>query len=254
MRNASHDPLHYAASFAFIAWPHPALPGHYWPALVPGWTLNYEMFFYLLVGAALLLPRRFRVSAIAAALIVAVLIGFIGHSGILSFYTNPILLEFLLGLLIGLAFDPRQPTRASHYVVCLAGIALFAWTGRHEDEGNRLLTWGLPLALAAFGAINISLPRANVLVRTLSTLGDASYSIYLSQFIVLPAAALVMARLLPALQGPIAATCFVVGVIGIAVLAGVATYYLVEKPMLRASTGLLARNQRSAARPTVAQW
>jgi peptidoglycan/LPS O-acetylase OafA/YrhL len=25
-----------------------------WPALVPGWTLNYEMFFCLLVGVTLL--------------------------------------------------------------------------------------------------------------------------------------------------------------------------------------------------------
>jgi exopolysaccharide production protein ExoZ len=255
MRNASHDPLHFAASFAFIAWPHPAMPEHFWPALVPGWSLNYEMLFYLLVGCALALRRSFRVPFIGGALVVAVLAGrVLQPTGLLAFYTNSILLEFLLGLLIGMAFDPGHRTRALDYVLCVAGLGLFVFVGPYETESNRLLTWGLPLALFALGAINIALPRRNVIVRSLGLIGDASYSIYLTQFIVLPPAALLLAHVLPDLHGVLPSFVFVVAVIVVAVLVGITSFYLLEKPMLRASTGLLARKQRSAARPTVAEW
>jgi exopolysaccharide production protein ExoZ len=255
MRNASHDPLHFAASFAFIAWPHPAMPEHFWPALVPGWSLNYEMFFYLLVGCALLLRRSFRVPFIGGALLVAVVAGLLLQpTGILAFYTNSILLEFLLGLLIGMAFDPGHRTRGLDYALCLAGLGLFVLVGPYETEANRLLTWGLPLALAAVGAINIAMPRTNGLVRKLGLIGDASYSIYLTQFIVLPPTAMLLARVLPDLHGVFASFVFVVAVIAVAVLVGIASYSVLEKPMLRASTSLLTRNQRNAARPTVAEW
>jgi len=43
-------------SFVFIACPRPN--GGYAPALEVGWSLNYEMFFYLCFAVALLLPRR----------------------------------------------------------------------------------------------------------------------------------------------------------------------------------------------------
>jgi len=55
------------------------------------------MLFYLLVAASLALPRKARVPLIACALFSLVLLGLIAHpSGVLSFYTNPITLEFLL--------------------------------------------------------------------------------------------------------------------------------------------------------------
>lgn len=47
------DPMHWALSFLFLS---QAL-GFGPPVLYVGWTLEYEMFFYLLVGATLLLRR-----------------------------------------------------------------------------------------------------------------------------------------------------------------------------------------------------
>jgi exopolysaccharide production protein ExoZ len=253
MHNASHDPWHIAASFAFVPWPHPAMPGRLWPVLVPGWSLNYEMFFYVLVGCSLLLRRPLRLPVISGVLCAFVLAGvLLQPGGGAGFYANPIVLEFVLGLLIGRAFDSGHRTRSLDYAACLLGLGTFAVAGQHATEANRLLTWGLPLALAAYGAINISPPRASRIVRGLGILGDASYSVYLTQFLVLPAAAAACARALPDLHSPLACTFFVVGTSSVAVLIGVASYYWVEKPILRASTGLLSRNQR--LRSTVAQW
>ena len=246
MRNASHDPWHFAASLLFIPWPHPAMPEHLWPAVVPGWSLNYEMFFYVLVGGALLLRRSFRLPFIGGALLALVLAGqFFQPPGIARFYANPIVLEFVLGLLIGMAFDPARRTRAGDYAACLVGLVAFVAIGPLETEANRLLTWGLPLALAAYGAINIALPRENRVVQGLEVVGDASYSIYLTQFLALPAAAGVFARVMSDLNGWVACVAFVVGTSSVAVLTGIACFYWVEKPMLR-------RKQR--VRRTVAEW
>ena len=48
---------HVLASFVFVPYPHPVLHDPY-PILVPGWSLNYEAFFYLLFGLSLFLPTR----------------------------------------------------------------------------------------------------------------------------------------------------------------------------------------------------
>ena len=70
------DPAHTAASFAFIPWPEPG-DGHYYPVLGQGWTLNYEMFFYVCFAATMFAPPRYRAALLwtgGVALVVAGLI------------------------------------------------------------------------------------------------------------------------------------------------------------------------------------
>ena len=98
MRSASQEPAHFLASYFFVAWPHPHHGARrFWPPVIPGWTLNYEMFFYATVTLSLLLSARgacprSRPSWSAC----RSLAGCPGASGIAGFYTHPILLEFLL--------------------------------------------------------------------------------------------------------------------------------------------------------------
>jgi exopolysaccharide production protein ExoZ len=241
MRNASHDPAHFAASFAFIAWPHPALQGRFWPPVVPGWTLNYEALFYLVVAASLILRKAWRGPLIAAVLVGLASWGMLLHpTQLLSFYTDPIVLEFLLGAAIGMSFELLQPNPTVAGGLALVGIALILALGRLGTDGNRVLTWGLPLAVLVFGAVNLPLPRDSRMMRWAIALGDASYSIYLTQFLVLPAAALVLGHLLGHASSTLEHSVFVVGLVAAALAAGVGTYYIVEKPLLRASKGLLA--------------
>jgi exopolysaccharide production protein ExoZ len=255
MRNASPDPIHYLASFGFVAWRHPRLPGHFWPAVVPGWTLNYEMLFYFFVAASLAMARAWRAVFIGGALFALTLLGLLVHSsGVLSFYTNPIILEFLFGVVIGMTFQPTQQNKGAHYALCLIGLALFISVGTLEVEQSRVFTWGLPLAIFAFGAINISLPSRNRVVHGLRVIGDASYSIYLTQFIALPPVAMLMAHVLPHMNMILGSLTFALGVVAACVVIGVGTYYFIEKPLLRASTELLARKHRSDRHSTVPEW
>ena len=45
------DCRHFVASMLFIPWQHPQI-GAMLPLLIPGWTLNYEMAFYVMFAAA----------------------------------------------------------------------------------------------------------------------------------------------------------------------------------------------------------
>src|SRR5437764_3885196 len=68
---------HALASFLFLPARHP-LTGEFWPLLVPGWTLNYEMLFYLLFAAAIAgangAPRR-RLAIISVLIASVILLG-----------------------------------------------------------------------------------------------------------------------------------------------------------------------------------
>ena len=55
------------ASLLFIPWQHPQV-GAMLPLLIPGWTLNYEMAFYVMFAASLALPKSIRLWALLALL------------------------------------------------------------------------------------------------------------------------------------------------------------------------------------------
>jgi peptidoglycan/LPS O-acetylase OafA/YrhL len=71
------------------------------PVVEPGWTLNYEMFFYRLFAVSLTAPEKWRFWLTASTLaILASLSIFSFDAAFARFYTNPILLEFLFGMAI----------------------------------------------------------------------------------------------------------------------------------------------------------
>jgi len=75
-----------------------AFPGNAWPVLVPGWTLNYEMFFYVLFALSLALPARWRLAGLAAAIGTLAATGYLAGpfaNPVAATYTSRLLLEFL---------------------------------------------------------------------------------------------------------------------------------------------------------------
>ncbi|MEJ1961703.1 MAG: acyltransferase [Gammaproteobacteria bacterium] len=243
MRSSSLDAAHIAASYGFIAWPHPRNTDRFWPLLIPGWTLNYEMLFYAIVTGALFLKRRFRLPGIAAALILPVLAGRMLHpQSTLAFYTDPILLEFLFGIGVGALYTQgASVTRPIGYAAICAGIVSFLLAGPYGTDLNRALTWGAPMALLVLGAVNVPkiLPD-----RPFRLLGDASYSLYLSQFCVVGPCA----RLLAPLAGRNDAKLLAVAaLIVVACAIGVATYYFIEAPLTKALRAMLEKRSASAS-------
>lgn len=147
---------------------------HY-PVLPNGWTLEYEMLFYLFFSASLFI-RRFSVSMCVTIICVLVFVVITHHA---------IMIEFIFGMLIGFFTIHKQVNFHVSMVSFVIGVMLFAGTCFYPDyffAGNgvpgRVWIWGVPAMFVIFGLVNFPQYKYSFMY----TLGEASYSIYLFQF------------------------------------------------------------------------
>ncbi|MBB6485781.1 acyltransferase [Rhizobium lusitanum] len=184
------DASHVLASYFFI----PSGRGidEIRPVLALGWTLNYEMLFYVFFGLALILPIRLGIFWLSVLMVSLALIGNVvsPQQVQLAFWTSPIILEFLFGVYVALIF--RSGLRIGIWpalgmmAIGLLGFVRFSaiW---EDDVLPQFLRSGLPAALFVLAAaIGPALPSGRIVVWGIA-LGDASYSLYLSHpFILRP--------------------------------------------------------------------
>jgi exopolysaccharide production protein ExoZ len=240
------SPTAVVKSLLFIPYDSLSFPGQAWPVLVPGWTLNYEMFFYALFAASLLVPARFRLASLVATLLTLVLAGHLAEpSGpVLATYTNPRLLEFAAGAVIG-HFWMRGVFRVKLLVsVAWIGIGIYLLT-RVGQAPNWLPMCGAMLIVG--GSLSPALRELHS--RLLLALGDASYSIYLTHLFTLAALRIVWVRVLPAPESLAAAIAFMVVAIPICAAAGFAVYRWVEKPLTKGLRRIIGRRANDAMAP-----
>lgn len=178
---------HIVASYLFI--PHVDASGGVWPALPVGWTLNYEMFFYLVFAVAISLTR-FRATTTAVVFLgMGVLAALSPGSTVLSFLGDSLLLEFLFGVAIARGIERWQPMgRVGGVVAPIAAMLMACWLLSLSTGLPRSLAWGVPAALIV-GAVVVLEPQLKAVsgIRAVSPLGDASYSLYLSHAFSVPA-------------------------------------------------------------------
>ena len=168
------------ASYLFLPWPRP--DGLLEPALGLGWTLNYEMFFYLILTPFILLPRIRAVLCAAAVLCLLVAARQIFGLGLvqLDFWSDPIILEFVLGM--GLALTVAAGLSLPGWLrLALVGIAIVTLHLEASGaSGWRVVSFGLPGALLVIAAVSARRPESlSLTMRGLIRLGDASYAMYL---------------------------------------------------------------------------
>jgi exopolysaccharide production protein ExoZ len=203
------------------------------PYYTLGWTLNYEMFFYLVFAGALVrASNTLRFTAVAAILAGLVLLRLVvgADDPILFRITSPLLLEFLAGMAIAAALRRgfALPAPAALLALALAFAFMVLLSSGHIDRWPRAVYFGVPATLIVLGAVSLEDRLARWPVPPLLLLGDASYSLYLSHGIVLK---LVFAGLASSvLLHPLAAF---LGVLALELALGVACYRRIEQPMLR---------------------
>ena len=218
------------------------------PVLFVGWTLNYEMFFYLVFAAALAVcasgARR------AVWLSSTVLVAFVAWvqwaqptSLVLRFFGYNIVLEFVMGMWIALLAERgfRIGARPAAAVLAISGAWLighmFVW-----PDGPRWLLAGIPSALILICALALEDAGHAIRHRFVQLLGAASYALYLSHPFVLQA----LGKLAAPLNSPaVAIPAIVVGFV-LAHAVGIAIHLFVEKPLVAGFRQLTGR--RAAGR------
>ncbi|WP_413710121.1 acyltransferase family protein [Rhizobium sp. Rhizsp82] len=236
---------HLLGSLFFIPVRSPST-GEIWPVLVQGWTLNFEMFFYVLFAGALFLPRAWRLLFLSVVFGLFFAAGLIWdpQSAALATYTRPIILEFLGGVFIAELWLRRKVAGTSLGLACvgaaLCGFAAIYLMGAEFDE----FICG-PLAMAlVFGMVSLETGGSIGRVPVLTYLGDASYSIYLWHTLTISVA--VKAAEILGLDGGLTLLGAIVG----GTITGVAAYELIEKPLRKIFSGEGLKRRDLQRRPS----
>jgi peptidoglycan/LPS O-acetylase OafA/YrhL len=224
---------HIVASLLFI--PAQNSYGWYYPVLILGWTLNFEMLFYAIFSAALIFDRSTGVTMIIVVLLVLGALRFFVtiSSTPFAFWCDGIVIEFAFGL--WLAHLKLSGVHCGRWTgALLVFLGLFAmivlkWLGIAGHYWNwRALWMGVPALLICAGPILAGDSGSKGLLKRAATVGgDASYALYLSH----PFAIGLMALLLRngGISGPWSyAVCASIVAIAIAV----ATHLVLERPVL----------------------
>jgi exopolysaccharide production protein ExoZ len=142
------------------------------PVLYQGWSLEYEMLFYVLVTFALFTRKP---------LLSGFLPGAALTFAVLALGWNSRILEFVAGLLIAYLSKRRGLSLASAWALTLGGLALLVVQASESQLGA--MQNGLGATLLVWGISQLP-QKSN---RLIEKVGSASYPVYLIQWFTIPA-------------------------------------------------------------------
>lgn len=241
---------HFVASLLFFPYPNPARLLNYDPLIKLGWTLNYEMFFYLVFALLIFLApaRRFLALLLSFLLLIATTRLLAIGSGPFLFWSDPIVLEFVSGCALGvLAYNGvthQLPPWLAGTLLALSVIGFLTLPQPDTTSWMRLVHRGLPATGIVLAVISLEscLPRpTRGFWKFAHLLGDASYSLYLAHLYAVRALTHVWDKWGPAVTTPLIALAFTLVCICLGLATGLATYWLIEKPATRFARARLRR-------------
>lgn len=142
------------------------------PLLFVGWTLEYEMLFYIVFAFGLFFSNTYAQHIVPIVIICALAIANV---------SDWIVLEFVFGIFVGLIVLRYKTMRFAPAAFVLS--ALFFISSIFVDyDAHRVIIYGLPAFVIVLSACYLPQLRNQTLIR----LGDASYSIYLVQVFTIP--------------------------------------------------------------------
>lgn len=226
-------PGHLVASLFFV--PMTAPWGLIQPVLPVGWTLNFEMLFYVVFATAIALgaPRIRMCLLVFLSMFVAA--RFMPGSVPLAFYAQSIIFEFLIGVAFAMMYLRWGGGPVGAGALVLAAGAIFTFGMGWDPASDRLFPWGVGAAAIVLGTIWLEPAIEHKRwAKPLAFLGDASYSIYLSHTFVVPATVVLLKKL------GMTDTLAVFLIAALAVMAaGSVSYLWLEKPLIAAGKRLL---------------
>jgi exopolysaccharide production protein ExoZ len=225
--------------------------GLYQPILFVGWTVNYEMFFYMMLSIAVLINKR-RAALLGTAIMLTVMTTcslFAATSAIARFYSDPVLFECILGLAAYYCVRSasRRMTPATKPVLLILAVAALILLPAIEGFGL-LGSWPLVLRFGPLSFVLIcsacllAFSGADIKAGLLVLLGDASYVMYLVHPYIVMFLNRVIARFLPIfhINTPIGCLIAMLFVLPISVFL----YLKVDKPTLVYLNRVLCGRQR----------
>lgn len=217
------------------------IPNQDLPILIIAWTLEFEIYFYLLFAVLLALGWHGNMKYLSAISVLLVGIGtfYQPELAVWSLITDPLLLEFTAGVFLGRLYLSRKrpnPIPLFIFAVILIALENVGWSAAeifdmYGTRFGRLVRFGIPAIFitAAFLFANERIIRDRV--KILERIGDASYSLYLSHLLVLSIAGKVWSLL--GLQQLLPDLLFAVYLLGACVVWSILSYDYLEVPIIQ---------------------
>ncbi len=225
------------------------------PILGLGWSLIHEMFFYCVFALLLFCPRRIWVWLlliwVGFTVLGASIFGAPAYArNYAELFASPLNLEFIAGALTGLAFIKGRHVMPKlilslGLIAVIIGFMFFPQLSTGSITPSRVMIFTLPFAAIIYGWSVLEVQGKARIPRWLSQLGNWSYSLYLTHYIVLVGLRRLYAILLPRLPGnvknavqlggPGAWDNILFAILAIIISVGVAalSYRLIERPLMR---------------------
>lgn len=218
------------------------------PMLGLGWTLIHEMFFYIIFAGLLFLPRRvLPIGLFVWAIITVTGAVFITPAAyarnILELLASPLSLEFITG---GLAaylvttgrFYAPKILAVIGAILAVIGLAVFSSFNIGSYTTNRVAVFLVPFVLLTYGWASHEINASAKAPLWLVKLGDWSYSLYLTHYIVLVALRRLYRSAVPeglnvGAPGVWDNLIFAIIALALSILTSAIFYNCVERPSLR---------------------
>lgn len=220
---------------SLIFWPYLQPDGTVQPVYGLGWTLNYEMMFYVLFALALPLPRLVARLTVVAILVALALAGrsYAVDGTAFWFWSQAIILEFAIGMGLAMIWLVGwRPGRVMGAGLIATGMLLLVVLHISATGYDRLFVQGLPMALVLFGSLAFA-GGQTTLSALASRLGDASYALYLLHPFALKGLLLLVGARIVAVSPWLH---LMIGT-GLAILISVIVWQSFERPLTRALQG-----------------
>lgn len=197
-----------------------------------GWTLSYEFYYYFIFSLFLIITstKILRYFSISLTLILLVILGYFTKplSPLFNFLTNTLLIEFSYGIVAFLLFKKINIKFSLLLIIIgLLGITHLNISNNDDIYNNRAFYAGLPMFLIFIGLINLEFifkKSKNMVFRFFESLGNSSYSLYLIHPFALSPTAIILNKLNITNN-----YIFTISLITTSLLAGYATYSIIEK-------------------------
>lgn len=223
------------------------------PVLRLGWSLIHEMQFYLIFAFILFLPRRFMLPALglwAVVNITGFLLSWQSWGAVASIVFSVLSLEFILGAFAGWCVK-QQIYKLARPLFIFGILSTITAIIFYTDHSTTMTAWGrvavysLPFAALIYGAAALEEQNKLTCPAWLVHIGDWSYSLYLSHYLVLIVIIRAAREAKPYLPQRITDTLslgapglwdnilFTVAAIILSIITAGLSYYIIERPVLK---------------------
>lgn len=223
------------------------------PVLRLGWSLIHEMQFYIIFALILFLPRRYMLPSLGAWGVINVtgfMMGWQSWGASASIVFSVLSLEFIAGAFIGWCVKQKiykfeRPIFILGVIMSLAAVVFYTDQSRTMVAWGRVAIYTLPFAAMIYGAA--ALERQNKLTcpSWLIHLGDWSYSLYLSHYLVLICLIRIGREAKPYLPDSLVQIfslgapglwdniAFTIAAVILSIITAGLSYYIIERPVLK---------------------